>query len=139
MKLLINTVSSLVNSTFYQMSKLGSLFSGAQLWKRLQPQRWLSIAFVGLFLLGNSIDSSSLKQSTKDTLNDLTSRGDNGRPATTRQWQSESKRLEGQPGKKAERITQEAGEAVKEFGEIYPENAKTLMPDLENRRLEKGN
>ncbi len=118
-----------------RMSQLtSSLLSN--LGKRFQPQRWVPIAFVGLFLLTTSVDSSSLNQSTKDALNDLISRGDNGRPVTTGQWQSENETLQGKPGKQAKRIAKETGDAVGEMGEIYPGNAKTLTPGLENRSLE---
>jgi hypothetical protein len=106
-----------------------------QLWQNLQPQRWVSIAFVGLFLLASSVDSSGLKQSTKDTVNDLITRGDNGRPATTRQWQNENESLKGKPGQRAERITKESADAVGKMGKIYPENVKTLLPDAENSPL----
>ena len=55
---------------------------------------------------------------------------------TTRQWQAERQHLKGQPGKTAERITKEAGEAVDEMADIYPDNAETLLPGMENRSLE---
>ena len=103
---------------------------------QLQPQRWIPIAFVGLFLLATSVDSSSLNQSTKDALNDLISRGETGRPVTTGQWQSENEKLQGKPGKQAKRIAKETGDAVGEMGEIYPDNVKTLTPGVENRSLE---
>ena len=113
---------------FQLVSKLGT---------RLQPQRWISIAFVGLFLLTTSVDSSSLNQGTKDALNDFISRGKtNERPVTTGQWQAENEKLQGQPGKQAKRIAKETGDAVKEMGEIYPDNIETLTPGVENRSLE---
>ncbi len=105
-------------------------------WHRLQPQRWVSIAFVGLLLLTTSIDSADLNRSTKDALNNLIVKGENGRPVTTRQWQAENRALQGQPGKQADRIGKEAADAVGEMGEIYPGNVKTLTPGLENESLE---
>lgn len=126
-KLFVRAIGA-ATSVFQLISKLG---------KRLQPQRWISIAFVGLFLLTTSIDSSSLNQSTKDALNDLITRGDrNGRPVTTGQWQTENEKLQGQPGKQAKRIAKETGDAVQEMGEIYPDNIETLTPGVENRSLE---
>ena len=127
-KLVVSSVRSFLGQAFSQISKL---------WTRLQPQRWVSIAFVGLLLLTTSVDSADLNQSTKDALNNLIAKGENGRPVTTRQWQAENEALQGQPGKQAERIGKEAADAVDEMGEIYPGNVKTLTPGLENESLEK--
>lgn len=104
---------------------------------KLQPQRWVPIAFVGLLLLTTSVNSANLNQSTKDALNNLISKGENGRPVTAGQWQSENKALQGQPAKQAKRIAKETADAVGEMGEIYPGNVKELTPGLENRSLER--
>ena len=125
-KLFAGAIKAVVH-VFQSVSRLGA---------QLQPQRWVPIAFVGLFLLTTSVDSSSLNQSTKDALNDLISRGENGRPVTTGQWQAENERLQGQPGKQAKRIAKETKDAVGEMGEIYPDNAETLTPGVKNRSLE---
>ena len=107
-----------------------------RLWAGLQLQRFVAIAFVGLFLLTTSVDNSNLSASTKDMLNDLIARGENGRPVTTGQWQAENEQLQGKPGKQAKRIAKESADAVGEMGEIYPDNAKTVLPGLENDSLE---
>ena len=60
------------------MSRFWDAVSSA--WGSLQPQRWVSIAFVGLLLLTTSVDSADLNQSTKDALNNLIAKGENGRP-----------------------------------------------------------
>lgn len=102
----------------------------------LQMQKVVAIAFVGLLLLTSSIDSADLNPSTKAMLNDMVARGAQGRPVTTGQWQAENERLQGKPAKQAERIAKESADAVKEMGEIYPDNAKTVLPGMENRSLE---
>ncbi|WP_141242120.1 hypothetical protein [Leptolyngbya sp. BC1307] len=107
-----------------------------RLWAGLQLQRFVAIAFVGLFLLTTSVDNSNLSASTKDMLNDMIARGESGRPVTTGQWQGENEQLQGKPGKQAKRIVKESADAVGEMGEIYPGNAKTVLPGLENRSLE---
>jgi hypothetical protein len=132
-------MNQIVNALGAMVGHLAQRLSNAwrDMGQSLQPQRWVPVAFVGLFLLANSVDSSSLNQSTKDALNDLISRGENGRPVTTRQWQAERDQLKGKPGKKAERISKETVDAVDEMTDIYPGNAKTLTPGMENRSLEK--
>ncbi len=99
-------------------------------------QRFVSLAFVGLFLLTTSVDTADLKPSTKAMLNDMIARGEEGRPVTTGQWQAENEKLQGQPAKQAKRIAKESADAVGEMGEIYPGNVKTLTPGLENETLE---
>ncbi len=109
----------------------------SRVWKALRLQQFVAIAFVGLFLLTSSVDSADLKPSTKTMLNDVIARGENGRPKTAGQWKSENKQLEGQPGKKVERIAKESADAVGEMGEIYPGNAKSVVPGLKNKSLER--
>jgi len=102
-----------------------------------QVQRLTAIAAIGLILLTTSVDNSSLNANTKATLNEMISRGENGRPVTTAQWQAENRRLQGKPSKQAERITKEAADAVGEMAEIYPENVKSVLPGMSNDSLER--
>lgn len=106
-----------------------------QLGARLQS--FVAIAFVGLFLLTTSVDNSSLNNSTKAMLNDMIARGENGRPVTSAQWKAENEALEDQPGKRVKRIAKESGDAVEEMGEIYPGNAKSVIPGMSNDSLER--
>ena len=109
----------------------------SKVWKALRLQQFVAIAFVGLFLLTTSIDNANLNSSTKAMLNDVVARGENGRPKTAGQWKSENQQLEGQPGKKVERIAKESADAVGEMGEIYPGNAKSVLPGMKNKSLER--
>lgn len=120
--------SQRVISTFRRLS---TIFSGMRL------QSVVSIAFVGFFLLTTSVDSANLPSSTKTMLNDLISRGEEGRPVTTGQWQAENEALQGQPGKQAKRIAKESADAVGEMGEIYPDTAKSTLPGMKNKSLER--
>ena len=60
---------------------------------------------------------------------------DVGRPRTMGQWEAENEALEGQPGKQLKRIAEESVDAVKNMAEIYPQNAKTLTPGVDNGAL----
>jgi hypothetical protein len=104
----------------------------------LQAQKVAVIAFVGLFLLTTSIDSADLNSRTKATLNDIVEQGANGRPMTTRQWKNENESLQGKPAEQAKEIAKESADAIKKMGKIYPENARTLLPGMENRSSEAG-
>ena len=102
-----------------------------------QQQNLAAIALVGFVLLTTSVDSSSLQPSTKAMLNDMIARGENGRPVTTAQWKAENEQLQGNPGKQLERIQEETADAVGEMAEIYPGNAKTVLPGMSNDSLER--
>ena len=103
-----------------------------------QLQSFVAIAFVGLFLLTTSVDNSSLNSSTKAMLNDMIARGEaDGRPVTTAQWRGENRELKGNPGERIERIAEETGDAIENMAEIYPGNAKSVLPGMSNDSLER--
>ncbi|EDX87026.1 hypothetical protein S7335_4733 [Synechococcus sp. PCC 7335] len=107
-----------------------------QIGQRLQS--FVAITFVGLFLLTTSVDNSSLNSSTKAMLNDMIARGEaDGRPVTTAQWRGENKELKGNPGERINRIAEETGDAVENMAEIYPGNAKSVLPGMSNDSLER--
>ena len=103
----------------------------------LQLQRFVAAGFVGLLLLTTSVDTADLPASTKTMLDDMIARGVEGRPVTTAQWQAENEKLQGDPAKQAERIAKESADAVGEMAEIYPGNAKSVLPGMENETLER--
>jgi hypothetical protein len=73
--------------------------------------------------------------SRQTSANELPPTQEVGRPRTMGQWEAENEALEGQPGKKLKRIAEESADAVKNMAEIYPQNAKTLVPGDDNGRL----
>jgi len=103
----------------------------------LQLQRFVAAGFVGLLLLTTSVDTADLPASTKTMLNDMIARGETGRPVTTAQWQAENEKLQGDPVEQVERIAKESADAVGEMAEIYPGNAKSVLPGMENESLER--
>ncbi len=64
---------------------------------------------------------------------------DVGRPRTMGQWEAENEALEGQPVEKLKRIAEESADAVKNMAGIYPQNAKTLTPGVDNGKLPNDN
>jgi hypothetical protein len=139
LKLLTDAVSvtaSRFKAACQSLWKRISLLELPESLKGVQFQRVVVIAFVGLLLLTTSVDNADLNSSTKAMLNDMIERGANDRPVTTGQWQAENEQTPWQPAKQAKRIAKESADAVEEMGEIYPDNAKTVMPGMENRTLE---
>lgn len=49
---------------------------------------------------------------------------DSDRPKTTGEWNQEARETTGQPGERLGRIAKETGEAVKDFGKMYPDTAE---------------
>lgn len=117
------------------ISALVSRLTGAL--SSLRLQRFAAVALVGMIMLTTSIDNADLSSSTKAMLNDMVARGENGRPVTTAQWQAENRKLQGEPGKQAERIAVEAADAVGEMAEIYPGNIESVLPGMSNDELER--
>ncbi len=136
--MLMQLIEKLTASMSQLLNGLTSRIAGLQ--SRLQSvnlQRLVAVAFVGLFLLTTSVDSADLPSSTKAMLNDMIARGENGRPVTTGQWQAENEQLQGQPAKQVKRIAKESADAVDEMTDIYPNNAKTVLPGMKGGRLPK--
>ena len=126
----------MIKVTTNAVAALGQQLKRLQVGQRLQS--FVAIAFVGLFLLTTSVDSSSLSSSTKAMLNDTIARGAaDGRPVTTAQWRGENKELKGKPGERIERIAEETGDAIENMAEIYPGNAKSVLPGMSNDSLER--
>lgn len=105
--------------------------------RTLNLQRFVSAAIAAMLLLTTSVDNADLNDSTKAMLNDMIARGENGRPVTSAQWKAENEKLEGEPGKRVERIAKESADAVEEMAEIYPGNAKSVLPGMSNDSLER--
>ncbi|PSR14896.1 hypothetical protein C8255_23555 [filamentous cyanobacterium CCP3] len=88
-----------------------------------------------ILLTANGVDARQNASQQAQRNSEIPPTEDVGRPRTMNQWQAENEALEGQPGKKLKRIAEESADAVKNMAEIYPQNAKTLTPGVDNGRL----
>jgi len=110
----------------------------ASLGKVLTRIQWKQFAVacsaIVILLTANGV---SARQTAKDPAysGQLPPTEDVGRPRTMGQWEAENEALEGQPGKQLKRIAEESADAVKNMAEIYPQNAKTLIPGVDNGEL----
>jgi hypothetical protein len=76
----------------------------------------------------NFVDGGNQAQPRRDPMvrkiQDDAHRIDSERPKTFGEWNREARETEDAPGDRLERIAKESGEAVKEFGEMYPDTAE---------------
>jgi len=107
-------------------------------------QQWIAVALVGVVLMASgssqaapSTQDADIDSDVKTELQRLANEGEEGRPRTSGQWQAENEELQGKPGKQLKRIVRESADAVEEMSEIYPQNAKTLTPGVEDGKLPK--
>lgn len=75
-------------------------------------------------VVNGGAQSHKMRDSVVDRVKDTLKQDDSDRPKTTGQWMREARQTEGEPGNRLERIAKETGEAVKDFGQVYPDTAK---------------
>ncbi len=103
--------------------------------KRIQWRQFAVVcSAIVILLTANGVNA---RQTAKDPAfsGQLPPTEDVGRPRTMGQWEAENEALEGQPGEKLKRIAEESADAVKNMAGIYPQNAKTLTPGVDNGEL----
>ncbi len=97
--------------------------------KSLPAKQFLPVVLIGfLFLTTNvasGLDSGRSGQSITNKIDKVIHQGDSQRPKTTGEWNREARETEGEPGERAARIAKESAAAVKDFGNVYPDTAKS--------------
>jgi hypothetical protein len=106
----------LISKAFSQIS---SLLNG------LQAKRFLVVVLVGFIVLTTNVnaDRGNTNAVTKE-LDRVVHQDKADRPKTTGEWNREARQTEDAPGKRVQRIAKESAEAVKQFGDVYPNTAK---------------
>jgi len=103
--------------------------------KSLQVKKFLAIALVGAILLLAPAETTRSNSDLGRRIDNVLEKSNSERPTTTREWQQEAREVEGKPGERLKRIGEESKEALKEFGELYPDTAertgKTLKDNVE--------
>lgn len=99
---------------------------------QLQAKQLLSIALLGFLLLTTNIDPGLTKQAATNKIDKMLDQDDNpDRPKTTGEWNKQAQEVKGKPGERLKRIGEQSVDAVKEFGEMYPDVAKNSAKALE--------
>jgi len=103
------------------------------LFQEFQVKRFFAIALVGFLVLttslNSSIDSGRSSKNVTKRLDQVVHQDDADRPKTTGEWNREARQTEDAPGERAKRIAKESGEAVKQWGSVYPDTAKRTASD----------
>jgi hypothetical protein len=106
------------------------------IYQSLEFKRFFAVALVGFLVLATSLDSSieSGRSSNSVTrkLDKVVHQDDADRPKTTGEWNKEARQTENTVGERAKRIAKESGEALKQWGSVYPDTAKRSANDLQN-------
>lgn len=99
---------------------------------RLQAKQLLSIVMLGLILLATNVDPGLSKQAATNKIDKMLQQDDDpSRPKTTGEWKQQAREVKGNPGERLKRIGDQSVDAVKEFGEMYPDVAKNSAKELE--------
>ncbi|MBD2185147.1 hypothetical protein H6S82_22790 [Planktothrix sp. FACHB-1355] len=97
----------------------------------LQVKRFLAVVVVGFLLLTTNVDSGRNNQRLTDKVLDTAHEKDSVRPKTTNEWYQEARETKDSPGERLKNIAEESGKALKEFGSVYPDTAKTSADALD--------
>lgn len=106
--------------------------------KNIQLKQLIAVCFVSIMLLSmptTQLADAKVDSRAYNTLDEVQSRGEEGRPRTTGQWQSEKESLSGQPGKVVERMGKEAADAAGSLADTYGQTVKDVTPGLESKKL----
>lgn len=116
-------MTNLVSSAIAGISSLLNVF---------QVKRFLAVALVGFILLTTNVDSGHNNKAVTEKVLDTAHEIDSVRPKTTNEWYQEARETEGKPGERLKNIAEESGQALKEFGSLYPDTAKTSASALKD-------
>lgn len=107
------------------MSQIGNWF------KQLQVRQFLSVVAIGFILLNTTPAPDRASKETIEKLDRMVHQENPDRPKTTKEWQQQAREVKGKPGERIERIGEQSADAVKEFGQMYPDVAKRSERELE--------
>lgn len=108
------------------IDRISSVFKG------LQVKRFLSVVLVGFVLLTANVDAGRDSKAYGTQVGSKSQLNNPERPQTTREWRQEARETKDDPGERAQKIGQEAGSTVKEFGEMYKDTAKRSVRELKH-------
>ena len=102
----------------------------SSLLKKIQVKSFLTTVLLGAILLTNGVSSTATNGKTAaDVVGSDVVESNPERPTTTRDWRQQARRTEDAPLERAKEIGKETGEALKDWGGLYPEVAESTVPD----------
>ena len=99
--------------------------------KQVRVRQFLSVVAIGFILLNTSVAPDRASKATIDKLDRMVHQENPDRPKTTKEWQQQAREVKGKPGERIERIGEQSADAIKEFGQMYPDVAKRSERELE--------
>lgn len=106
------------------------------IFQNLEFKRFFATALVGVLVLATSLNSNIESGRSSDSvtkrLDEVVHQDNADRPKTTGEWNKEARKTENAGGERAKRIAKESGEAIKQFGSVYPDTAKRSANDLQD-------
>ncbi|MBE9187959.1 hypothetical protein IQ270_25790 [Microcoleus sp. LEGE 07076] len=108
------------------IDRISSLFKGFQI------KSFLSVVLVGFLLLTTNVDAGSSNKAYGTQFGANADLNNPERPQTTREWRQEARETSDSPVERIQKIGQEAGAAVKEFGEMYQDTANRSIRELKD-------
>jgi hypothetical protein len=100
-----------------------------------QLKRFFAVVLVGFLVLTTNVNSERNSQAVTRKLDQVVHQDDSQRPKTTGEWNQEARQTEEAPGERVKRIAKESGEALKQWGSLYPDTAERSANELqENNR-----
>ncbi|MEG4105752.1 hypothetical protein [Microcoleus sp. S13_C5] len=108
------------------IARISSLLKGFQI------KSFLSVVLVGFLVLTTTVDSGRTNKGFGTQASSKSELNNPERPQTTREWRQEARETSDSPGKRTQKIGQEAGAAVKEMGEMYQDTAKRSVRELKD-------
>ena len=98
--------------------------------KKIQAKNFLTSVLLGAILLTNGVSIAATNGKTAaDVVGSDVVESNPERPTTTRDWRQQARRTEDAPLERAKEIGKETGEALKDFGKLYPKVAESTVPD----------
>ena len=108
------------------IARISSLLKGFQI------KSFLSVVLVGFLLLTTNVDAGRSNKAYGTQVGSNADLNNPERPQTTREWRQEARATSDSPGERVQKIGQEAGAAVKEFGEMYKDTADRSIRELKD-------
>jgi hypothetical protein len=101
--------------------------------KSFQVKQLLSIALIAVLFLIAPAETPRNNPDLGRRIDNVLERRESDRPTTTGDWEQEAEEVKGKPGERLKRIGAETKEALKDFGELYPDTAERTGEELEQQ------
>lgn len=101
--------------------------------KKIQVKSFLTSVLLGVFLLTSGASSYATNgANTADTINSKVFETNSERPTTKGEWQQKAQETQDEPLERAKEIVKESAEAIKEWGQVYPDVVERSLSDDQN-------